>query len=80
LAFENFFLHAFIARSVATRAARKVDHDFAAGFSSGRIEMDVAALQLEAAVHRVQRVMQGEIDFGLGRIQLERALSERQPG
>ncbi len=72
LALKDLIMHAVIARLAPTRAAGDVHNDLARGFAGIGIKVKGAALELERPMHRVQHVMQRELDVGFRRIQLQR--------
>ena len=78
LAFQDLLVHVAIATSIAAIAARRVYLDRAAGRAAGGVEMNHSALQLESAVHRVQRRRQREVDFSLGGIELQGEILREQ--
>src|ERR1700677_3774444 len=72
VAFENLLVHAAIARRAPGGCTGNIDHDFAHRCSRIRIETDGPSLEFEFSMHRVQDAVQGELNGGLGRIELVR--------
>lgn len=63
--FQDFLVHFFIAAFIAALAAQRVYYNGAAGSAFGWIEMNLAALQFECAVHGMKRRSEGELDGAL---------------
>ena len=63
-------MHLGVAGTVSTLAAGRIHNDFAACISGRRIVGNRAALQLEGAMHGVQRGIQGPPNDGLGRVKM----------
>ncbi len=69
IALQNVLLHAFVAGLVSALAAGCIDQDLALGNAGCRVEKELAALQLEGAMGRVQAPAEGPVDLGLRRIE-----------
>ena len=71
-ALENFFVHLAVAAVVSALTTGRVEDDFTVELARDGIEMHIASLHLECAVHGVQRVAQGELGRSLFRIAHQR--------
>ncbi len=74
-------MHFAVAHAAAALAAFGIDHNLAARFSRGRLELQRSVLQLKRSLHGVKNVAQSELDGGLRGIELEcRILSRGRDG
>src|SRR5262249_54960571 len=72
------FMHTAIPAGVARVAASDIDHDLAACLPGRRIETEGSAFELECALHLVEDVAEAEVNFSVGRIEVEDRLLGRQ--
>src|SRR5271168_126301 len=69
IAFQHLVLHAFVAVSVSTLPSGCVDQNLPLGYARCGVEEQLAALQFEGAMGRMQAATERPVNLGLGWIE-----------